>query len=80
MVGNKIMVNIIDIEPKPDNNDIIIGYYKYKSSHSPIVECVREYPIYSEIINRIIKNKIQWEFEMEDDSPKLINGKAVILI
>jgi hypothetical protein len=74
------MVKIIDIEPKSDNNDVAIGYYKYKSTTSPIVECVREYPITGGILSYLVENNISWEFEMEGESPKLIKGKSVILI
>lgn len=57
-----------------------IGYYKYKSLTPTIVDCVREYPITEFILEKIKKEELVWEFEMEEQEPKLYNGKLIILI
>jgi hypothetical protein len=62
------------------NNYIDIGYYKYKSLTPSIVDCVREYPITEFILEKIKKEELNWEFEMEEQKPKLYNGKLIVLI
>jgi hypothetical protein len=62
------------------NNYIDIGYYKYKSLTPSIVDCVREYPITEFILEKIKKEELVWEFEMEEQKPKLYNGKLIVLI
>ena len=57
-----------------------IGYFKYKSHTSTIVDCVREYPITEFILEKIKKEELVWEFEMEEQEPKLYNGKLIVLI
>lgn len=57
-----------------------IGYYKYKSSVPLIADCVREYPITEFILEKIKKKELVWEFEMEEQKPKLYNGKLIVLI
>ena len=61
-------------------NYIDIGYYKYKSLTPTIVDCVREYPITEFILEKIKKEELVWEFEMEEGKPKLCNGKLIVLI
>jgi hypothetical protein len=61
-------------------NYIDIGYYKYKSLTPTIVDCVREYPITEFILEKIKKEELDWEFEMEEQKPKLYNGKLIVLI
>jgi hypothetical protein len=61
-------------------NYIDIGYYKYKSLTPSIVDCVREYPITEFILEKIKKEELVWEFEMEEQEPKLYNGKLIVLI
>jgi len=53
-----------------------IGYYKYKSFTPIIVDCIKEYFILEKIKNK----EIVWEFEMENGTPKLLNGKLIILV
>ena len=56
-----------------------IGYYKYETSNERFSHLASEYPITEEMINYIKKlNNIKIEFE--GNSPKLINGKLVILV
>jgi hypothetical protein len=56
-----------------------VGYYKYEPSNPLLVECVREYPITQEILEYLKKtNSIK--FELENNKPKLIDGKMVVLI
>jgi hypothetical protein len=62
------------------NNYIDIGYYKYKSLTPSIVDCVREYPITEFILEKIKKEELVREFEMEEQKPKLYNGKLIVLI
>jgi hypothetical protein len=62
------------------NNYIDIGYYKYKSLTPSIVDCVREYPITDLILEKIKKEELLWELEMEEQKPKLYNGKLIVLI
>lgn len=57
-----------------------IGYYKYKSHTSTIVDCIKEYPITEFILEKIKKKELFWEFEMEEEKPKLYNGKLIVLI
>jgi hypothetical protein len=61
-------------------NYIDIGYYKYKSLTPSIVDCVREYPITEFILEKIKKEELVWEYEMEEQEPKLYNGKLIVLI
>ena len=61
-------------------NYIDIGYYKYKSHTPTIVDCVREYPITEYILEKIKKEELVWEFELEEQKPKLCNGKLIVLI
>ena len=56
-----------------------IGFYKYENSNKLVVECVREYPITADIINYITQKK-DIKFEFENNEPKLIDGKFVVLI
>jgi hypothetical protein len=44
------------------------------------VDCVREYPITEFILEKIKKEELNWEFEMEEQKPKLYNGKLIVLI
>jgi hypothetical protein len=56
-----------------------IGYYKYKTHNNKLSHFANEYPITKEIINYVKKlNNIEVEFE--GNSPKLINGKLIILV
>ena len=61
-------------------NYIDIGYYKYKSLTPTIVDCIREYPITEFILEKIKKEDLVWEYEMEEQKPKLYNGKLIVLI
>jgi hypothetical protein len=56
-----------------------IGYYKYKSTTTPIIECLSCYPI-NESINEYILNQKFVEFEYESNDIKTIDGKIVALI
>jgi hypothetical protein len=57
-----------------------IGYFKYKSHTPTIVDCIKEYPITEFILEKIKKKELVWEFEMEEQKPKLYNGKLIVLI
>ena len=57
-----------------------IGYFKYKSTAPTIVDCVREYPITEFILDKIKNNELVWELETEEQTPKLFNGKFIVLI
>jgi histidinol phosphatase-like PHP family hydrolase len=57
-----------------------IGYFKYKSTIPTIVDCVKEYPITEFILDKIEKNELVWEIETDKETPKLFNGKFIILI
>ena len=57
-----------------------IGYFKYKSTIPTIADCIREYPITEFILEKIKKNELFWEFEIEKQKPKLQDGKFIILI
>ena len=57
-----------------------IGYYKYESHTPTIVDCIKEYPITEFILEKIKKEELFWEFEMEEEKPKLYNGKLIVLI
>lgn len=61
-------------------NYIDIGYYKYKSLTPTIVDCIKEYPITEFILEKIKKEELVWEYEMEEQKPKLYNGKLIVLI
>jgi hypothetical protein len=56
-----------------------IGYYKYKSSTTPMVDCLNCYPINDTIKDYIINQKFV-EFEYEKSNVKLLNGKIIALI
>ena len=56
-----------------------IGYYKYETSNDRFSHLVNEYPITENMIN-YIKKLTNIKIEFEGNSPKLINGKLVILV
>jgi hypothetical protein len=56
-----------------------IGYYKYKTSNDRFSHLASEYPITEDMFN-YIKKLTNIKIEYEGDSPKLINGKLVILV
>jgi len=56
-----------------------IGYYKYETSNKRFSHLVSEYPITEDMIN-YIKKLTNIKIEFEGNSPKLINGKLVILV
>jgi len=56
-----------------------IGYYKYETSNKRFSHFVSEYPITEDMIN-YIKKLTNIKIEFEGNSPKLINGKLVILV
>jgi hypothetical protein len=56
-----------------------IGYYKYETSNKTFYNLCDEYPITEHIINYLKKsNHVKIEFEQ--NQPKLINGKFVVLV
>ncbi len=44
------------------------------------MDCIKEYPITDFILEKIKNKEIVWEFEMENGTPKLLNGKLIILV
>lgn len=56
-----------------------VGYYKYKSSTSPIVDCLSYYPI-NDFIKEYILNQKFVELEFEKNDIKLLNGKIIAII
>jgi len=41
---------------------------------------VREYPMTEFILEKIKKKELVWELEMEEQKPRLYNGKLIVLI
>ena len=57
-----------------------IGYFKYKNSNSLLVDCIKEYPITSEIKEYLEKYFENIEIEIKENSPVKIEGKLIALI
>jgi len=79
-VPNKLLTAEQISISKSNYNHIDIGYFKYKSHTPTMVDCIKEYPITEFILEKIEKKELMWEFEMEEEKPKLYNGKLIILI
>ena len=56
-----------------------IGYYKYETSNNKFSHLASEYPITEEMVNHI-KKLTNIKIEYIGSSPKLINGKLVMLV
>jgi invasion protein IalB len=56
-----------------------IGYFKYKTHNSLIVDCIKEFPI-TEEIKEFLKSENNFDIESSDGQPKKIYGKLVALI
>jgi hypothetical protein len=59
--------------------DYEVGYYKYTSKEIPIVDCLNYYPINEFITEYLLKQNFV-EFEYDNDTPKTIDGKIIVLI
>jgi hypothetical protein len=59
--------------------DYEVGYYKYTSKETPIVDCLNYYPINEFITEYLLKQEFV-EFEYDNDTPKTIDGKIIVLI
>ena len=59
--------------------DYEVGYYKYKSKEKPIVDCLNYYPINDSITEHILNQEFV-EFEYDNNTPKTIDGKIIVLI
>ena len=59
--------------------DYEIGYYRYTAKGNPIIDCINYYPI-NDFITEHILNQEFIEFEYDNDIPKTINGKIIVLI
>ena len=77
---NKLLVAKQILTSKFNYSYTDIGYFKYKSHTPTIVDCIKEYPITEFILKKIEKKELDWEFEMEEEIPKLYNGKLIVLI
>jgi len=56
-----------------------IGYYKYKPTKKPPIECINHYPINESIIEYILQQQFV-EFDFENENLKTIDGRVVVLI
>jgi hypothetical protein len=74
LIAEQILISKFNYSPTD------IGYFKYRSHNPLIVDCIKEYPITEFILEKIEKKELMWEFEMEEEKPKLYNGKLIILI
>jgi hypothetical protein len=59
--------------------DYEVGYYKYVSNQKPIVDCLNYYPINDFITEYLLRQEFV-EFEYDNDTPKTIDGKIIVLI
>ena len=59
--------------------DYEVGYYKYTSKETPIVDCLNYYPINDFITEYLLQQEFI-EFEYNNNLPKTINGKIIALI
>ena len=79
-----LMTKVNLLTKSPTKNSLMIwdyevGYYRYTSKEKPIVDCLNSYPINDFITEYLLKQKFV-EFEYENNSPKTINGKIIVLI
>ena len=56
-----------------------IGYYKYETSNNRFSHLASEYPMTEEMVKHI-KKLSNLKIEFKGNSPKLINGKLIILV
>lgn len=56
-----------------------IGFYKYINRTESIINCINIYPI-TPFIQKYISEQSFINIEFENDKPKLIEGKIVVLI
>lgn len=56
-----------------------IGYYKYESKNETINQFLDYYPINKTILEYLKKEKFI-KYEFENNKPKTINGKLIVLI
>jgi len=59
--------------------DYEIGYYKYQSKETPIIDCINYYPI-NDFIHEYLLKQDFIKLESEDNKPKIIDGKIIALI
>jgi hypothetical protein len=86
-IGNiqqMLMTKVNLLTKNPTENSLTIwdyevGYYKYNSKEKPIVDCLSYYPI-NDYITEHILNQEFIEFEYDNNNPKTINGKIIVLI
>ena len=59
--------------------DYEIGYYRYSPKGKPIIDCISYYLI-NDFINEYLLKQEFVEFEYENETPKTIEGKIIVLI
>lgn len=56
-----------------------IGFYKYSNKNQSIIDCISHYPI-NQSIEDYISNQEYVIIETENEKPKLLDGKVIVLI
>lgn len=56
-----------------------IGYFKYRTDSTLIVDCIKEFPI-TEEIKKFLSNQEYLILDTVDGEPNIIDGKFVVLV